>query len=102
MEKAKFAEEQQPVRIISDNNKLYVFICLNGKRLYLYDYDFNDESFSEEYFEYDYNEFIVDSDKIDVKDLEKNSEKYLNYPLPPVDDLEQLRADVDYLLMISE
>lgn len=100
MIKALFASEQQPVKIIRDNNKAYVFICLNGQQV-SYDDENNETSDIIEGIEYDYNDFIIDIDKIDLSDVENNPEKYLNYPLPQITEIEQLRADVDYLLMLE-
>lgn len=102
MIKAKFTSEQQPVRIVEDGNKVYVYICLNG----VHGADVQDGvdggQLAEEYIEYEYNEFVADKDSIDLDDVRNNPENYLDYTIPRITELEQLRADVDYLLMLNE
>lgn len=106
MIKATFTSEQQPVKVMEYGDKLFVFICLNGvPKIYdCDDYENDENEVSEKYieYEYDYNEFMVKKDYINIEDVIANPEKYLNYPLPKVTDMEQLRADVDYLLMLNE
>ena len=79
MTRVKFASEQQPVKTVIDGNKVYVFICLNG----IYGTDVQDgydgEQVTEKYIEYDYNEFTIDKDTIDLDDIINDPEKYLNY-----------------------
>ena len=56
MEKARFSESQQPVKIIENGDMVTVFICLNGVEK-------TDENAFEEsstsYIEYDYNEYLI-------------------------------------------
>lgn len=82
MIKAKFTSEQQPVRIVEDKNKVYVFICLNGISRIDKQEGFNGEQVSqitEEYIEYNYNEFTADKDNVDLDDIRNNPENYLDY-----------------------
>lgn len=102
MIKARFTTEQRPVRIINDKNKVYVFICLNGTSGTNIIDGSNGNQETENFIEYDYNEFTAEAEAIDINDIKSNPEKYLNYPLPEVTELEQLRADIDYLLMLNE
>lgn len=81
MIKAKFASKQQPVKVVDTEDKFYIFICLNGV-VKLEDVNTNNNS-SEEYIEYDYNEFTVNKTDIDINDIESNPEKYLNYTPDP-------------------
>lgn len=101
MVKARFLSEQQPVKVVNDGEKVYVFICLNGVKG-VHKYNMDESNTSEEYIEYDYNEFVTHKGEIDIDDVYTNPDKYLNYPLPEVTEMEQLRADVDYLLMLEE
>lgn len=100
MVKARFMKEQLPVSVRRYNGKTYVFICLNG--IWKTEEVSDNTQEAEPYIEYDYNEFSFCDGEADVDDIMVNPQKYLNYPLPAVSDMEQLRADVDYLLMISE
>lgn len=79
MIKAKFALEQQPVKTVIDGNKIYVFICLNGVPGIDVQDGYDVEQVTEEYIEYDYNEFTVDKDAIELDDIINDPEKYLNY-----------------------
>ena len=79
MTRAKFASEQQPVKTVIDGNKVYVFICLNGIHGTDVQDGYDGEQVTEEYIEYDYNEFTIDKDTIDLDDIINNPEKYLNY-----------------------
>ena len=100
MIKARFMKEQPPVSVNSYNDKIYVFICLNG--VWKTDSQNDNNQDTESYIEYDYNEFSFCAGEVNIDDVRINPQKYLNYPLPAVSDVEQLRADVDYLLMIME
>ena len=86
MKKARYFTKQKPTNIIELNdNKLYVFICLNETYGV---YENNEQTNSEKYVEYDYNEFVVNKDSVDVEDIENNPEKYLEYtPDPQVDEM---------------
>lgn len=79
MIKAKFASEQQPVKTVIDGNKVYVFICLNGVPGTDVQDGYDGEQVTEEYIEYDYNEFTIDKDAIELDDIINDPEKYLNY-----------------------
>ena len=100
MIEARFMKEQPPVSVNSYGWKTYVFICLNGT--WKTDVVDDNSKEPESYIEYDYNEFSFFDGEVDVDDIMVNPQKYLNYPLPAVSAMEQLRADVDYLLMITE
>lgn len=88
MEKARFSESQQPVKIIEDGDMVTVFICLNGVEK-------TDENAFEEsltsYIEYDYNEFVEEKSLLDMDDLNSNPENYLNYIVNP--ELDKLKNE---------
>lgn len=87
MTKARFFTKQEPVKIVESDNKLYVFICLN-EEYGVYENETSEDSTSKEYIEYDYNEFIISSDNVDIEDIKNNPEKYLNYiPDPLINEL---------------
>lgn len=101
MTKARFAEEQPPVTIKEQGELYYIHICLNGewKEEEIPDI-FEGDSKTERYWGCDYNEIVTDD--IDVEDVEAHPERYLDFVVKKVDPIEQLRADVDYLLALSE
>ena len=88
MEKARFSESQQPVKIIENGDMITVFICLNGVEK-------TDENAFEEsstsYIEYDYNEFVEEKSLLDMDDLNSNPEKYLDYIVNP--ELDKLKNE---------
>lgn len=88
MEKARFSESQQPVKIIENDDMVTVFICLNG-------IEKTDENAFEEsstsYIEYDYNEFVEEKSLLDMDDLNNNPENYLNYIVNP--ELDKLKNE---------
>lgn len=88
MEKARFSESQQPVKIIENDDMVTVFICLNGVEK-------TDENAFEEsptsYIEYDYNEFVEEKSLLDMDDLNSNPENYLNYIVNP--ELDKLKNE---------
>lgn len=88
MEKARFSESQQPVKIIENGDMVTVFICLNGVEK-------TDENAFEEsptsYIEYDYNEFVEEKSLLDMDDLNSNPENYLNYIVNP--ELDKLKNE---------
>lgn len=78
MKKARFFVKQEPVKIIDSNGKVYVFICLNETHGTFIN-DTQDSTVSENYIEYDYNEFVIDKESVDIDDINNNPEKYLYY-----------------------
>lgn len=99
MEKARFSESQQPVKIIENGDMVTVFICLNGVEK-------TDENAFEEsptsYIEYDYNEFVEEKSLLDMDDLNSNPENYLNYIVNP--ELDKLKNEkiVEYKTLLAE
>ena len=92
MVKELFMEKQQPVRVIADGDLLYVFICLNGKEKTVeYEGSENTENTPISCIEYDYNQFIVNKDSINLDDLMINPDKYLDYAANP--ELDALKAE---------
>lgn len=86
--KARFDAKQPPVKIIENNNVVYVFICLNEEEkeeIVNYNENLENTEDSEQsnitikYYEYDYNEFNDKKENIDTGDINTYPEKYLNY-----------------------
>ena len=53
--KARFLEQQPPVKIVQADGKTYIFICQNETQG-TESYEDNEEQIQETYYEYDYNE----------------------------------------------
>lgn len=88
MIKARFSEQQQPVKVTESGNRYYIFICLNEEKM---TENNGDEQDTETYYEYDYNEIVEDKDVIDINDVKSHPENYLSY-IPP-EELETLREE---------
>ena len=77
--KARFTEQQPPVKTVTSGDKIYIFLCLNetqGTESYP---DIGEGQTHETYYEYDYNEIIGPTDKLPLEDIQANPEKYLDY-----------------------
>lgn len=88
MIKARFSEQQQPVKVTESEDRYYIFICLNEEKM---TEDTGDGQGTETYYEYDYNEIVEDKDAIDIVDVKSHPENYLSY-MPP-EELETLREE---------
>lgn len=100
MQKARFTEQQPPVKIIQKDGNAYVFICLNetqGTETYP---DMGEGQTHETYYEYDYNEISGPTDKLPIEDIQANPGKYLNYvytenkELDILKQIEELKASI--------
>ena len=78
MTKSRFMEKQQPV-IVVEKDKVYIYICLNEKKVTESHLDSENSETKLTMYEYDYNEIIEDIGILDINDVRKNPEKYLNY-----------------------
>lgn len=73
--KARFLEQQPPVKFVVLHGTTYVYICVNEKLVSNSD---TEEGETEAY-EYDYNEFFVPTEEIDRKAIIENPEGYVLY-----------------------
>lgn len=79
MQKARFTEQQPPVKIIQKDGNAYVFICQNEtQRLKTYP-DIGEGQTEQGYYEYDYNEFSAPTGIFDLEDIQAHPENYLEY-----------------------
>ena len=81
--KARFTEQQLPVKIIQRDGMAYVYICQNetqGQETYP---DMGDGQTTESYYEYDYNEIIGPVGKLPLADIQAHPEDYLDYAYTP-------------------
>lgn len=105
--KARFDAKQPPVKIIENNNVVYVFICLNEEEkeeIVNYNENLENTEDSEQsnitikYYEYDYNEFNDKKENIDTDDINTYPEKYLNYsPSKNENKEDKLQNEIDSL-----
>ena len=90
--KARFTEQQPPVKTVTSGDKIYIFLCLNetqGTESYP---DIGEGQTHETYYEYDYNEIIGPTDKLPLEDIQAHPEQYLNY------EYTENKTDVDSLI----
>ena len=78
MTKSRFMEKQPSVTVI-EKDKVYVFICLNETEVTEESMNGEESSTSVTMYEYDYNEIIENIGVLDIDDVKKNPEDYLNY-----------------------
>lgn len=79
MQKARFTEQQLPVKIIQKDGTAYVYICQNetqGQETYP---DMGEGQTVETYYEYDYNEIIGLSEELPLDDIREHPGNYINY-----------------------
>ena len=97
--KARFQQQQPPVDIRQIGGKIYVYICLNGQEKTETYPDMGEGKTTETYYEYDYNEFCGKAEESDLKDIESNPEKYLDYETKkePATKLDKALAKIEEL-----
>lgn len=101
--KARFTEQQPPVKIIQKDGNAYVYICQNETRGTETYPDMGDGQTQEIYYEYDYNEIIGPADALPLEDIQAHPENYLDYELAEnmktieerLSALEQVQAQMD-------
>ena len=72
--KARFLEQQKPVKFVVLHGKTYVYICTNEQAI-----TETMEGVETTQYEYDYHEFFANSEDIDRNDIVSNPEKYIDY-----------------------
>lgn len=82
------------------DDEYYVFIYLNEREIHE-KYDYSESEYNG--FEYDYNEFKVRKDDIDIEDVMNNPQDYLDYePTPPATEAEKIQAQIMYTAMMTD
>lgn len=102
--KARFSQQQLPVKIIQRDGMAYVYICQNetqGQETYP---DMGDGQTTESYYEYDYNEIIGPADALPLEDIQSHPEDYLDYIYQPeasdpgtqaLEEIEKLKSAIE-------
>lgn len=101
--KARFTEQQPPIKIIQKDGDAYVYICQNETRGTETYPDMGDGQTQEIYYEYDYNEIIGPADALPLEDIQAHPENYLDYEFAEnmktieerLSALEQVQAQMD-------
>lgn len=85
--RARFANQQPQVSIVTRDGVSYVFLCLNEELKTETYPDMGDGKTEESYYEYDYNEIVGPVDKLPIDDIREHPDQYINYtynaPDPP-------------------
>ena len=81
--KARFTEQQPPVKIVESEDAAYVFICLNEEEKTEEYPDMGEGQTTEAYYEYDYNEIAGPTNNLPLDDIQANPENYLDYAYTP-------------------
>ena len=76
--KARFLEQQPPVKTVQADGKAYIFICQNETQG-TESYEDNEEQIQETYYEYDYNEICGPTEKLPLENIQAHPENYLDY-----------------------
>ena len=90
--RARFSQQQPPIKVIQRDGTAYVYICQNetqGQETYP---DMGNGQTTETYFEYDYNEIIAPAEALPLDDIQAHPEKYLKY------EYEEDKTDTDSLV----
>ena len=96
--KARFLEEQPPVRVVETEESYFVFICLNAERKT----EIHDDQ-ETEYIEYDYAELHLKKGEADMEDIRADPENYLNYTSPKEKTLEDtVKEQEETIQMLTE
>lgn len=89
--RARFLEQQPPVRIVEKEDKAFVYLCLNET---VFEETYSDgDSYAATVYEYDYHEFVDDSENVDAEDITQSPEKYMGY-VPKTGTLEEQLAEM--------
>ena len=107
--KARFTEQQPPVKTVATGGKTYIFICLNEAQGTESFPDMGEGQTTETYYEYDYNEIVGPTDKLPLDDIQTHPENYLDYEYSEATDdpgekalkeIEELKAAIERGLTI--
>lgn len=93
--RARFSQQQQPVKIVVKEGMAYIFICLNemqGQETYP---DIEEGQTVENYYEYDYNEIVGPEAELPIEDIQAHPENYLAYEMPRKKTIEERLAELE-------
>ena len=93
--RARFSQQQPPVKIVQKDGTTYIYICLNetqGQETYP---DMGEGQTVENYYEYDYNEIIGPEAELPLEDIQVHPENYLTYEAPKKKTIEERLAELE-------
>ena len=93
--KARFTEQQPPVKIVQKDGTAYIYICLNetqGQETYP---NMGEGQTTESYYEYDYNEIVGPEAELPLEDIQTHPENYLTYEAPKKKTIEERLAELE-------
>lgn len=93
--RARFSQQQPPVKIVQKDGTAYIYICLNetqGQETYP---DMGEGQTVESYYEYDYNEIIGPEAELPLEDIQTHPENYLTYEAPKKKTIEERLAELE-------
>lgn len=77
--KARFLEQQSPVKVVTSDARAYIFLCLNEiQGTEVFD-EPEGSSRAVNYYEYDYNEIVGPELELPLEDIQAHPENYLDY-----------------------
>lgn len=94
--RARFSQQQPPVKIVQKDGTAYIYICLNemqGQETYP---DMGEGQTTENYYEYDYNEIIGKEAELPLEDIQAHPENYLTYEAPRKKTIEERLSELEY------
>lgn len=93
--RARFSQQQPPVKIVQKDGTAYIYICLNetqGQETYP---DMGEGQTVESYYEYDYNEIVGPEAELPLEDIQTHPENYLTYEAPKKKTIEERLAELE-------
>ena len=93
--KARFSQQQLPVKIVRKDGTAYIYICLNetqGQETYP---NMGEGQTTESYYEYDYNEIVGPEAELPLEDIQTHPENYLTYEAPKKKTIEERLAELE-------
>lgn len=93
--RARFSQQQPPVKIVQKDGTAYIYICLNetqGQETYP---DIGEGQTTENYYEYDYNEIVGSEAELPLEDIQAHPENHLTYEAPKKKTIEERLAELE-------
>ena len=81
--RARFSQQQPPVKIVQKDGTAYIYICLNETQGHETYPNMGEGQTVENYYEYDYNEIVGPEAELLIEDIQAHPENYLEYEYQP-------------------
>lgn len=102
--RARFSQQQPPVKIVQKDGMAYIYICLNETQGHETYPDMGEGQTTENYYEYDYNEIVGLEAELPLEDIQAHPENYIEYEYQPqkndpgmlaLEEIEKLKAAIE-------